>query len=362
MANPSVRPASPQPDASSATAGDMDARSGAGDPDCPAGQRKCDGVCATPVGGCCTSADCPGGLACVNNECSRMQCAQEGRIYCGGACVACSHPRGTSGCRDGRCELLACESGYRICGGVCIADDEPCGTACGGGRRLCSGKCVAASCCSNSDCGNGFACVMNQCSVSQCADSRQILCGGICTSCESSRDGQAVCRDGRCELVCNSGFRNCNGKCMNELCATPCWAATACSDGVPPCRKGVWVCDAAGLPSCRDSGIDSSAEGTAERCTSGNVCRAGVCRPPCRSDCRGFPEGRADCYFQPTTAPRPTGAPPEINGIVSCKRDANGCLFETYDDCPAERPWCTYINGQRPPSCTVCMPPHYCGP
>jgi hypothetical protein len=207
-------------------------------------------------------------------------------------------PAGTVACEDRCVDTAVDPKNCGACGNTCpsgqVCDGAGhCAFVCLQGLVLCDGKCIDPL----SDpghCGASGDCL---------ADKAGVACpkGHVC-------DGA-----GKCELACQPGFVNCNGKCIdpntdNAFCGAKldCAAANAgkaCGAGFV-CSKGSCALSCqAGLVDCNGKCIDPKTDnafcgatgdchGTSagSACSAGHVCSNGSCALSCQSglvDCNG---------------------------------------------------------------------------
>jgi hypothetical protein len=226
----------------------------------------------------------------------------------------------TSGVTLGAVDTTSDTNNCGSCGNVCNPPGNgsvscvagACRDVCGGGSTLCTGACVntltdANNCgfCSNV-CAQGIPCVSGTCG---CPNS-QAECNGTCTNtavdtnncgscgneCNSGPNGTGTCLSGSCQIVCNAGFKNCDGNPSNGCetnvssdpnncgaCGNQCNAqhgTPACVSGlcaIVACNSGFKDCD--GNPS---NGCETNVNSDANNCGScGNECFTPNGTPAC---------------------------------------------------------------------------------
>ena len=204
---------------------------------CDGADNDCDGIF--------DEGSCPKGevCSCEGDACS-CGCAP-GFTDCGGGCIDvlssvqhcgdCDRPCvaehvATAVCGDGQCGVAKCEAGWedfdnlfetgcecQISDEVCDGLDNDCdgqtdeGSLCAGSGN-CSGECVAAKCICPSGCsdcqGTCLPDIVFATDVDNCG-----FCGHVC---DLNHAGLHGCDDGVCcPLVCEDGFKNCNGSCSD---------------------------------------------------------------------------------------------------------------------------------------------------
>jgi hypothetical protein len=155
--------------------------------------------------------------------------------------------------------------------------------------------------------------------------------GAVCAAGE-------LCQKGTCQLSCQKGLVNCEGKCVDpisdprycgadESCAkaTSCAAGMVCSNGacLPSCQIGLVNCDGKcvnPLENAHFCGVDEACSGGTE-CGAGSVCVQGVCQA------LGFgcSDGKVLCAnrcIDPNTDPLFCGA----SGSCTNERAGKACL------------------------------------
>jgi hypothetical protein len=218
---------------------------------------------------------------------------------CNNACAAGSNAAGV--CAAGRCGLR-CVDGYADCdmasGNGCetsLATSAHCGrcnAACGGSTPFCAASGDAVACVSGCAAGQarcGGACV----DTARDADH----CGACDTVCPAAPNAARSCVGGRCGVVCNAGYGDCDGNaangCETDLrtstqhcgaCRTACPAganATAtCAMGACglSCATGFNNCDGNAANGCESlAASDASHCGACGRSCDGGTCQGGTC-------------------------------------------------------------------------------------
>ena len=203
-------------------------------PGCAAGQKACDGLCAS------TSDPLAG-------------CAAE-------SCDPCVVPRAVAACAaDGTCAVAACNPGFADCDGNpsngCETDlSQPqhcgaCDTSCSGGTPVCAPVAQGFTCASGCPAGAPTLCGM------QCVDvaTSAAHCGSCVKACTAVSNGVVGCSGGACVFTCNSGFHACGEVCSSNASTSSCGGScTPCPAGdhaTPTCSGGACGSRArAGLP------------------------------------------------------------------------------------------------------------------
>jgi hypothetical protein len=235
---------------------------------------------------------------------------------CGSCGNKCPSTDGEPNCVDGKCGHTACEAGKGDCDGdmVCEADLGSdtnncgrCGNVCSvanGTADCVSGVCVIAHCddgwdnCDDSSSDAGYA---TGCETNVASDIKN--CGGCGQRCDKVSNATGTCQDGSCALVCNSGFKDCDGHPDNG-CETDttsdvkhcggCDNACNIANASPVCTNSSCVVDhcLAGFDDCAGNGrCDTNLSTSVQHC--GNCktvcsnagatsvsCTAGACDPP----------------------------------------------------------------------------------
>ena len=219
---------------------------------------------------------CPDGLLCIRGNCG----CPAGLTACGEACAAdcvdlkndilhcgtCGNECPFSfdppfppanmerGCGDGQCGVLKCQGGFEDCNNDIETDgceaallEDPkncgaCGNECAPGQQCQDAKCVCGP--RETACPTGFGtrldCADLDSDVQNCG-----VCGNACPRIFDG-SGKGVCRLGRCEIECKSGYADCDGRvengCETHVAADPrncgaCGAQCDLSFG-QPCVSG----------------------------------------------------------------------------------------------------------------------------
>jgi Fibrinogen beta and gamma chains, C-terminal globular domain len=361
---PDVTVADVAPDTSDAT----DARPGAcrDNTDCGSnefGYRICDATTGMCVA--CTSANrgsCASGEYCTPaNRCEAgcgadADCARDGGIFrCDTArhvCVGCTRddqcaPGSICGadamCVPGCNAGHACADGDACCAGAC-RDTVTDAVNCGACARTCAAPNGVAGCamsaCVVAACGTGFGdcdtTATNGCET----DLRTTVanCGACGTRCAAAPNATPTCAAGRCGLMCNAGFADCDGDAANgcetdtRTSATNCGACgTACPAGAnatPTCASGrCGTTCAAGFGDCDANpanGCEANLQSDPTRCgTCATTCAGGTNARPtcamgvCQIECAA---GFANCDGNATN-----GCEAGLDGTASCGRCGSLC-------------------------------------
>lgn len=256
--------------------------------------------CSPPIMGNCDknpANDCEVNLTTDNNNCS----------FCGNTCKL---PHATSKCE-------ANPSGYPVA--RCVVQ------VCDPGWEDCDGK--AANGCESS------------------ADTDPSSCGGCGKKCNAT-NGTAGCVAGKCQLLCNAGWGNCDGSsdngCETEVATHvshcgACGNACSATNGTPTCvagKCGTGTCgtgysDCDGTPGCEtNTASDPTHCGKCTTACSGTpngfaTCASGVCGVGCSAGfstcgsgttCFDTTLDAAHCGASCTACPGPTGG----NGAPAC--------------------------------------------
>lgn len=319
---------------------------------CKDGYHDCAGKCLSNTstdscGTSCESCEVP-----LNSTptCDGTKCAfkcKEGYLACEGKCVAndknncgsCGHDceglKNVSGavtCEKGACSILltSCAPGYANC------DSDPnngcetklsdakncgaCGTVCASPTPVCSLKSDSTK--ENPAYGCIEKCASNEtkCDTSCVNTATSALhCGNCDKACEPVTYGQPVCVDGKCTVKCNSGYHDCNGKCVSnkapETCGTQCTPcekptnATATCDGTKcnftcssdkylKCESGCFPNDAKNCGECgNDCGTKKcDGKGNCVECLSSSDCKSSSAKVCVDNACKACdPDGSNTC-------------------------------------------------------------------
>ncbi|HEY3496098.1 MAG TPA: hypothetical protein VGK73_15475 [Polyangiaceae bacterium] len=197
---------------------------------------RCGRVCPDDEGtpncreGVCGVTSCADGLGDCNADMTCETSLDTDPLNCGRCGNICSAANGSVDCVDGRCVITACEDGWENCD-----DDEPDG---------------------------GFS---TGCEANVTSDARN--CGGCGTRCDVVDNGTGTCQGGSCDLACNAGFQDCDGR-----------VDTGCEANTRSDPEFCGGCDnACDIPNARAECVDSECGideclGAFENCTSGGGC------------------------------------------------------------------------------------------
>lgn len=244
--------------------------------ECPPGQVAAGNDCLLEPGDPCqTSAECQGGLTCVDGVCCREAC--------GGYCERCQPGTGT---------CTAIPAGQQEADPV---SDNDCtnGFECTGTRNGCKARTGQA--CSTTD---GSDCVSGACMPTAGGGARiccSQICSGVRNSCRSTGQGCVQCESAaQCGNGCDTTQGICNplrapgatctvaGQCSTNRCV-PASDGTNLSRCCPNCATGQ-LCNASGQCVNRQSELGGNCGGTPD-CRVG-TCVAGVCcNTTCDLDC-----------------------------------------------------------------------------
>ncbi len=190
---------------------------------CASGLTECGGACRdlqTDRNHCnaCNRACAPGEI-CAGGMCT---------ISCASGLTACSGV-----CRDTLTDRAHCGACGRACGAGQICTNGVCTLSCGSGLTACGSACVnlqndPANCSAcGRPCSSGQVCVNGAC-AGVCG-AGQLTCGGVCVTpatdvnhcgrcsnaCPAGAQATAACVGGACQLVCSTGFGNCDSNASN---------------------------------------------------------------------------------------------------------------------------------------------------
>lgn len=223
---------------------------------------------------CETSANCPCGYRCLDNECWWWP----GRSCC--ADTDCKKGDFCSKNKDGQegyCTTWECNT------------DDQCGK-CGG--KCNDHLCTRINCCADSDCGAGefcntyFAEEYAFCAKSECNSNADCDCGRVCADhicrmgCSADKPccGTDICDDGWCE----GHYRVENGHCLNDSHCPPdhvCYDRYICLPAT--CEKNA---DCGCMSVCRKNKCETGCDNDSDCCENENgektTCDRGVCIGP----------------------------------------------------------------------------------
>ncbi len=265
-----------------------------GDAQCAPGM-VCQGMLCTP--GCNDAHACPTGEACCSGGC---RATQSDNSNCGACGRTCAPPNAMSTCVAGACAVTGCSAGYGDCDMAAANGCETSLTAslrnCGACGTVCAGAANATATCEVGRC--GFTCnagfgdcdgdPSNGCEAN--LDTTSSACGMCGRACPAAPNATAACASGRCGILCNTGFGDCNGVaadgCEANLAAdvTHCGTCTTtCSGGTnasATCAAGrCGIACAPGFANCDGSstnGCEADLSGTASCGACGTVCSGGT--------------------------------------------------------------------------------------
>jgi len=237
------RGAPPEPRANGdASASGGDTAAGGGEPDCPAGQVRFEGVCREVCG---AGGACPNSFHCVTVLCLPDTGACSANGDCPGALCQCADPT----CTARRCAPIDCgcqfnADGDDTCDGVLesgvdnVADSCGPAMACngvGGCERALGQPCEIDAECSSGHCADGLCCA-------QACDGTCDRCGsdGLCVADpEQTCQGEcAACVDGGDSFSCGPNHAVCEAMCGNTTCEAP---------------AGIFACDLTNCSTCATS-------------------------------------------------------------------------------------------------------------
>jgi hypothetical protein len=217
---------------------------------------------------------------------------------CGACGKKCPSTGGEPYCVDGQCGMTACSAGKGDCDGdqQCEAelDTDPyncgrCGNVCSAanGKSDCvGGKCVVTSCddgwqnCNGSEKDGGYA---NGCETNVASDSKN--CGACLADCETLGHSAGTCQDGRCALLCDTGFEDCDGKLDNGCEADTTSDPAHCGGCDNPCQfthaSAACVNSGCVIDACDANYKDCTAAAGCETDVSSSVQHCGSCTGTC---------------------------------------------------------------------------------
>jgi hypothetical protein len=297
--------------------------------------------------------------ACADAACPEDDCAAG----------SCDLPHAAAVCRESVCQVARCIDGYRDCDGEAENGCEVALDAidhCGQCLRRCDIEHASARCeagqCELSECDPGFAdCDEDgrSCEAELARDAQH--CGSCERQCRFSVESphaSALCDDGSCQLRCERGYGDCDGKfdngCERALdtasdcgrCGKACvieHASAQCKGGrcqLAACEPGYADCDADSL-SCERSLSDvPSCGGCEQRCELAHAqsrCAERACQiERCEegfSDC----DGAADNGCERDTRPAANGGEGACAPDSNCEREQLG--DRQYFFCRNARTW-----------------------
>lgn len=279
---------------------------------------------------------------------------------CGSCGGACSLPHATATCGNGLCAIAKCDEGWGDCNGIAkdgceqdlLSNLSHCG-ACNAGcapdnavASCSAGKCTITSCAPGyQDCNKD---VKDGCEIDTLTNVGN--CGACSTAC-SAVHGTPSCSGGACNIVCASGYGDCDG-----LVATGCETST--SSSITHCGKCNNACSPKNATgACLNSNcvIDTCAANFKD-CDGAYAtgCEANVTTDPsncltCRNVCDAT-NGTPSCSTSGCSITCSPGYKDCSAAVVGCEAnlltDANNC-----GDCGRT---CTYgcVNGKCATPCT----------
>lgn len=380
------------------------------DTDCPAGARCAGGLCAPSCGG---GRACLATETCCEGACVDLR---ENDGHCGACGNRCSLANAAGRCQSGRCEVGSCIGANGDCDGDpsngcetplrSVSDCGACRSACPL-RPFSSARCDAASAscalscdASRADCNRrvedgcetdvstsddhcgacGRACVapngVGRCDVGRCViascsrgfsdcdgdprngcevdtTGRRDHCGACGSRCEAGPHATATCAAGRCRVVCDAGWSDCNGRAddgceENHLASAEhcgaCGARCSTTNGSVHCVEGRCViaqctanfgdCNGRADDGCETdlSNTNASCGACGVSCPAGRRCSSGACAVACAASQRVCSELCVD----PLSDPRHCG-----RCGVACE-DGSRCVGGSCRlDCPAGAQACS---------------------
>ena len=297
--------------------------------DCPSGWSCCDGTCRnseTDTSACGTCGKiCNDGDACWNGVCGEPPCLP-GTAECDGdASNGCETPTQDDPANCGKCDV-ACASNF-CAGGRCTTME------CAPGTADCNGD-------------EGDHCETDLTSVTDC---------NTCDTKCSDVHGEPSCAKEGCDIACDEGYENCDGKVTNGCeidlnvdekhcgdCDTECTnenGSTKCEDGecVPKCGDGFADCDGEPSNGC-ETNTDTSTDDCGAcgvKCDPDNAegtCRGGVCRATCEDGFKDCDGNKANGCEADLSAPETCGscdnACSDNGGKASCNPADGTCTIK----------------------------------
>lgn len=303
-----AQPGEGQSSAAPSTSSDTTAPDGPGQPlpengtdnpsdPCLAPKLLCNGECIHPDSNpryCGASADCAppnqGQNCAPGMVCSAGQCSQNcapGEVRCGDECINPLTSRDYCGASlncQGANAGSSCAANQVCAAGICTAD-------CGADEINCNGECVNP-----------------KTDIRYCGAALDCKGSNVGSACASGQ----VCANGKCKLECDAGSIECKGECINPLNDNRyCGAKDSCSDDASDgevCPTGS-ICSGGecevqcdpGLVECEGRCIDPKSDNNfcgadascnnASKCESGKSCVDGSCQVQC-------PAGKVKCNDQ----------------------------------------------------------------
>jgi hypothetical protein len=217
---------------------------------------------------------------------------------CGKCGKKCPSNGGTPYCKDGTCGLTVCDAGKGDCDGdqVCEAnldsDNQNCGrcghvcSAANGTAECQSGVCVVTSCndgWKNCDASAEDLGVTNGCETNVASDMAN--CGDCGVRCDMVANGTGTCQSGSCALVCDAGFKDCDGKPQNGCEADTTSDPQHCGGCNNPCdipnARAACQNSACVIDQCLTNFADCTAADGCETDTSSSIQHCGSCTGTC---------------------------------------------------------------------------------
>jgi hypothetical protein len=313
----------------------------------------------TPVcnSGVCGSSGCNAGLGdCDSNVAGCETDITTSLAHCGYCNHACSFPNATAKCEASQCKLDACTSGFLNCDGNeangCEVNAQTDPDHCGSCTQWCAGVNVIPTC-------SGGACQMvcttgygncNGYDADGCETplNTAYACGSCTNKCQPA-NGVGACNAGICGVAaCNTGYGDCNGQ-VSDGCEINVYAdvlhcgncTTACSTNhaAPTCNGTCQLTCDSGWANCNNLATDG--------------CEAAVSNDPqhcggCTNVCPSVPNATATCNG--TTCGFVCSA-----GWADCDGNAaNGCEVSTETD-PTHCGSCTNVCATPPNGTASCV-------